>query len=415
MSINVLGLNHKTAPIDIREKVVFNREEISLTLKKLKKIKGVNEVVVLSTCNRTEIYTENDSDNEQVIHWLNNNQIGVKDYLPYTYTYSHSDAVKHLFRVASGMDSMIIGETEILGQVKDAYRLAHENKSINSSLKRLFEFAFSVAKEVRTNTEIGSNPVTFMFTSITLIKKIFSSIQDLKVLLVGSGDMINLAIKYLQSNKINQITLTSRNVEKGKEVADENNCKFSRLQDVGNIISDYDIIITSTASSLPIIGKGMIESSLRKRVNQPIAIIDLGVPRDVESEIKEIDGVYLYTIDDLGKVIENNFKIRQQALTQAEKIISYKIIEFKHWLANRKSDEFVKSYREYVDDITDGAVIKTKNMINDGENIDKALLYLANSLKNKLTHETTSKLKEIFPLLDESASLRIKEILKKDK
>ena len=295
MSINVLGLNHKTAPIDIREKVVFNREEISLTLGKLKKIKGVNEVVVLSTCNRTEIYTENDSDNEQVIHWLNNNQIGVKDYLPYTYTYSQNDAVKHLFRVASGMDSMVIGETEILGQVKDAYKLANENKSINSSLKRLFEFAFSVAKEVRTNTEIGSNPVTFMFTSITLIKKIFTSVEDQKALLVGSGEMINLAIKYFQSNKINQITLTSRNIEKGKEVADENNCKFSRLQDVGNIISDYDIIITSTASSLPIIGKGMIESSLKKRTNQPIVIIDLGVPRDVESEIK----VQLFLIESL--------------------------------------------------------------------------------------------------------------------
>lgn len=415
MSINVLGLNHKTAPINIREKVVFNRDEISSTLKKLKKIEGINEVVVLSTCNRTEIYTENDNANEKVIHWLNSNEIGAQNYLPYTYTYTQNDAIEHLFRVASGMDSMVIGETEILGQVKDAYKLANESKSINSSLKRLFEFAFSVAKEVRTNTEIGSSPITFMFTSITLIKKIFTSIQDLKALLIGSGDMINLAVKYLQSNKINQITLTSRNIEKGKEFADENNCKFSRLQDIGNIISDYDVIITSTSSSLPIIGKGMIESSLKKRMNQPVVLIDLGVPRDVESEIKEIDGVYLYTIDDLGKVIENNYKIRQQAFTQAEKIIGYKIIEFRHWLANRKSDALVKSYREYVDDITDGIIIKTRNMINNGEDVNEALAYLANSLKNKLTHETTSKLKEIFPLLDESTDLRIKEIFKKDK
>ena len=384
-------------------------------LKKLKKIEGINEVVVLSTCNRTEIYTENDNANEKVIHWLNNNEIGAQNYLPYTYTYTQNDAIEHLFRVASGMDSMVIGETEILGQVKDAYKLANENKSINSSLKRLFEFAFSVAKEVRTNTEIGSSPITFMFTSITLIKKIFTSIQDLKALLIGSGDMINLAVKYLQSNKINQITLTSRNIEKGKEFADENNCKFGRLQDIGNIISDYDVIITSTSSSLPIIGKGMIESSLKKRMNQPVVLIDLGVPRDVESEIKEIDGVYLYTIDDLGKVIENNYKIRQQAFTQAEKIIGYKIIEFRHWLANRKSDALVKSYREYVDDITDGIIIKTRNMINNGEDVNEALAYLANSLKNKLTHETTSKLKEIFPLLDESTDLRIKEIFKKDK
>ena len=413
MSINILGLNHKTAPINIREKVVFNREEVPLTLKRLKNIEGVNEVVLLSTCNRTEIYTENDSDNEKVISWFNSNQTSVKDYLPYTYTYSNEDAIKHLFHVASGMDSMVIGETEILGQVKDAYKLANENKSINSSLKRLFEFAFSVAKEVRTNTEIGSNPITFMFTSITLIKKIFTSIQELKALVIGSGDMISLAIKYLQSNKINQITLTSRNSEKGKDLADENNCRFNRLQDIGSIIADHDIIITSTSSSLPIIGKGMIESSLKKRANRPIAIIDLGVPRDVESEIKEIDGIFLYTIDDLGKVIENNYKIRRQALTQAEKIIGYKIIEFKNWLTNKKSDVLIKSYREYVDDITDGAVIKTKKMIDNGEDVNEALLYLAGTLKNKLTHETTSKLKEIFPFLDESQALKIRETFKK--
>ena len=413
MSINILGLNHKTAPINIREKVVFNREEVPLTLKRLKNIEGVNEVVLLSTCNRTEIYTENDSDNEKVISWFNSNQTSVKDYLPYTYTYSNEDAIKHLFHVASGMDSMVIGETEILGQVKDAYKLANENKSINSSLKRLFEFAFSVAKEVRTNTEIGSNPITFMFTSITLIKKIFTSIQELKALVIGSGDMISLAIKYLQSNKINQITLTSRNSEKGKDLADENNCRFNRLQDIGSVIADHDIIITSTSSSLPIIGKGMIESSLRKRANHPIVIIDLGVPRDVESEIKEIDGIYLYTIDDLGKVIENNYKIRRQALTQAEKIIGYKIIEFKNWLTNKKSDVLIKSYREYVDDITDGAVIKTKKMIDNGEDVNEALLYLAGTLKNKLTHETTSKLKEIFPFLDESQALKIRETFKK--
>ncbi len=415
MSINILGLNHKTAPINIREKVVFNREEVPLTLKRLKNIEGVNEVVLLSTCNRTEIYTENDSDNEKVISWFNSNQTSVKDYLPYTYTYSNEDAIKHLFHVASGMDSMVIGETEILGQVKDAYKLANENKSINSSLKRLFEFAFSVAKEVRTNTEIGSNPITFMFTSITLIKKIFTSIQELKALVIGSGDMISLAIKYLQSNKINQITLTSRNSEKGKDLADENNCRFNRLQDIGSVIADHDIIITSTSSSLPIIGKGMIESSLRKRANHPIVIIDLGVPRDVESEIKEIDGIFLYTIDDLGKVIENNYKIRRQALTQAEKIIGYKIIEFKNWLTNKKSDVLIKSYREYVDDITDGAVIKTKKMIDNGEDVNEALLYLAGTLKNKLTHETTSKLKEIFPFLDESQALKIRETFKKSK
>jgi len=414
MSINVIGLNHKTASIKIREKLIFNSENIPLALKKIRKIDGVNEALILSTCNRTEIYTENSVDNKKVLDWLNKQDV-IKDCLPYTYNYADEKAVSHLFHVASGMDSMVIGEVEILGQVKEAYKLANKSKSINSGLKRLFELAFSVAKNIRTNTDIGSNPISFMFTSITLIKKIFKSIEDKKSLLIGSGEMINLAIKYLQSNKINQITLSTRNREKGEKMAQENNCRFARLQDLSQVMLDNDIIITSTSSSLPIIGKGTIESSIKNKNNRPIVIIDLGVPRDVESEIAELDGVYLYTIDDLGKVIENNYKIRQQAFVQAEKIINYKIIEFKNWLILNKSNTLVKSYREYVDDITDGTIIKAKKMSENGVHIDEILKYVAESLKNKLTHETTSKLKEITPLLDESASKRIKDIFKKDK
>tara|TARA_B100001175_G_scaffold46236_2_gene35492 strand:- start:11019 stop:12266 length:1248 start_codon:yes stop_codon:yes gene_type:complete len=413
MPINVLGVNHKSAPIDVREKLAFDKNSIPKALSDLKKIDGVNEVVLISTCNRTEIYTENNSDNSKILHWLNSNQNQTKDCGPYTYSYYNDEAIKHLFSVTSGVDSMVVGENEILGQVKDAFRIANQNQCIKSSLKRLFEFSFSVAKQVRTNTDIGSNPVSFMFTSITLIKKIFDDISLKRALVVGSGHMIQLAIKYLQSNNVRDITLANRNTEKGKKIAKDNECNYSKLQYLPNLISMNDIIITCTSSTIPIIGKGMMESSITNNNSKPMVIIDLGVPRDVEPEITTLDNVYLYSIDDLGKVIENNFKIRKQALVEAEKIIDYKINEFRVWLDQNHSDNLIKSYRGYIDDITDGVVIKSKKMLEAGEDIDMVISFLSESLKNKLTHETTAKLKEILPLIDKPTALKVQNIFKK--
>ena len=413
MAINVLGVNHKSAPINIREKLVFDKDSIPRALTEIKKIEGVNEVVLISTCNRTEIYTESNSDNTEIIKWLNSNQDVEKDCEPFTYSYHEEQAVKHLFNVTSGVDSMVIGENEILGQVKEAYKLADQHQCLASSLKRLFEFSFSVAKEVRTTTDIGSNPVSFMFTAITLIKKIFDDISSKRALVVGSGYMIKLAIKYLHANNVRNITLTNRNYEKGSKIAKDNQCNYSRLQYLPNIISSHDIIISSTSSSIPIIGKGMMESCINNTNSKPYVIIDLGVPRDAEPEINELDNVYLYSVDDLGKVIENNYKIRNKAIVEAEKIIEFKLKEFKNWLTRSQSENIVKNYRGYVDDITDGTVIKAKKLIKDGENIDEVLSYLAESLKNKLTHETTSKLREILTLIDDDAALKIKNIFKK--
>ena len=413
MTINVLGVNHKSAPIDVREKLVFDKNSIPRALDDIKNIEGVNEVVLISTCNRTEIYTENDSDNSKIIKWLNSHQDVTQDCEPFMYSYYEEKAIKHLFSVASGVDSMVIGENEILGQVKDAFRIADQNNCIKSSLKKLFEFSFSVAKQVRTKTDIGSNPVSFMFTSITLIKKIFDNISSKKALVVGSGYMIQLAIKYLQSNNVRNITLTNRNSEKGSRIAKDNGCNYSKLQYLPNIIAAHDIIISCTSSTIPIIGKGMMESSINNINAKPFVIIDLGVPRDVEPEISDLENVYLYSIDDLGKVIKNNYKIREQAVAEAEKIIEYKIKDFKIWLDENHSDNLVKLYRGYVDDITNGAIIKAKKMVHSGESLDDVISYLAESLKNKLTHETTSKLKEILPLLDEPTALKIQNIFKK--
>ena len=412
MAINILGINHKSAPIDIREKLMFDKNSLPLALNDIKKIDGVNGVIVLSTCNRTEIYTENDFDNTKIMQWFANQNM-VENFELFTYNHYQDEAIKHLLNVTSGIDSMVIGENEILGQVKQAFKIADKNKVLSSPLKRLFEFSFSVAKQVRTDTDIGSNPVTFMFTAMTLIKKIFDKITDKKATIIGSGHMSQLAIKYLQDQDVRNITLTNHNYEKGKEIANDNNCNYSKIQYLGNLISSSDIIITSTSSTTPIIGKGLMESCIKNSPNLPIIIIDLGVPRDVEPEIYDLDNIYLYTIDDLGKVISNNYKIREQAINEAKKIIDYKILEFKKWIDQNHSNNLIRTYRGYVDNITDGSVIKARKMIESGENVNEVLTYLAESLKNKLTHETTSKMKEILPLLDESAAAKVKDIFKK--
>jgi glutamyl-tRNA reductase len=413
MTISVIGLNHKSASLDVREKYSFASDACSLLLRRIKKMPEIKEVLVISTCNRTEIYADSESGSRNIQDWLT----AEKEYQTFTdhmYVYQEEDAIRHLFKVVSGLDSMVVGESEVLGQVKTSYKIALENKTIDSKLKRLFEYSFSVAKNVRTNTDIGGNAISFMYTSILLIKKIFSNIEEKKCLLIGAGEMTQLALKYLKSNNVNDITICNRKEEKGKKLALENNCRYSHLNNLSNVIHEYDMIITSTSSSLPLIGKGNIESALDKRNNQSIVLIDLGVPRDIESQIKNLDNVYLYTIDDLGEIIEKNYKIREKSIEQAEEIIKFKIIEYKNWLSENNSSEVIKNYREYVDDIAKGIVIKAKRMSKNGDDVDSIIDYISESLKKKLAHETTIKLKELYPHLDEDKVQRLNDLFKEN-
>ena len=413
MTISVIGLNHKSANIDIREKFSFTADSASLLLRRIKKVRDIQEVIVVSTCNRTEIYCESANGSDDIKNWL----LSEKDYKSFAkhlYIHQEEDAIEHLFKVVAGLDSMVIGESEVLGQVKTAYKIALDNKSIDGKLKRLFEYSFSVAKNVRTNTDIGGNAISFMYTSILLIKKIFSTVEEKKCLLIGAGEMTELALKYLKSNNVNDITICNRKEEKGKKLALENSCRYSNLNNLSTIIHNYDVIITSTSSSLPLIGKGNIENALIKRNNDSIVIIDLGVPRDVESQIKTLNNVYLYTIDDLGQIIEKNYKIREKSIKDAEEIIKFKIVEYKNWLSENNSTEIIKNYREYVDDITNGIVIKAKRMAKNSEDINQIIDYVSETLKNKLAHETTIKLKELYPNLDEDKIEKLNKLFKEN-
>lgn len=413
MTISVIGLNHKSANIDIRGKFSFTADSASLLLRRIKKVRDIHEVIVVSTCNRTEIYCESTNGADDIKNWL----LAEKEYKSFAkhlYIHQEEDAIEHLFKVVAGLDSMVIGESEVLGQVKTAYKTALENKSIEGKLKRLFEYSFSVAKNVRTNTDIGGNAISFMYTSILLIKKIFSTVEEKKCLLIGAGEMTELALKYLKSNNVNEITICNRKEEKGKKLAIENDCRYSNLNNLSTIIHEYDVIITSTSSSLPLIGKGNIENALMKRNNDSIVIIDLGVPRDVESQIKNLENVYLYTIDDLGQIIEKNYKIREKSIKDAEEIIRFKIVEYKNWLSENNSTEIIKNYREYVDDITSGIVIKAKRMAKNSENVDEIIDYVSETLKKKLAHETTIKLKELYPNLDEDKIEKLNKLFKEN-
>ena len=413
MTISVIGLNHKSANIDIRERFSFTADNASLLLRRIKKVRDILEVIVVSTCNRTEIYCESTNGADDIKNWLLSEK-EYKSFAKHLYIHQEEDAIEHLFKVVAGLDSMVIGESEVLGQVKTAYKIALDNKSIDGKLKRLFEYSFSVAKNVRTNTDIGGNAISFMYTSILLIKKIFSTVEEKKCLLIGAGEMTELALKYLKSNNMNDVTICNRKEEKGKKLALENSCRYSNLNNLSNIIHEYDVIITSTSSSLPLIGKGNIENALIKRNNDSIVIIDLGVPRDVESQIKNLDNVYLYTIDDLGQIIEKNYKIREKSIKDAEEIIKFKIVEYKNWLSENNSTEIIKNYREYVDDITNGIVIKAKRMAKNSEDIDQIIDYVSETLKKKLAHETTIKLKELYPHLDEDKIEKLDKLFKEN-
>ena len=413
MTISVIGLNHKSANIDIRERFSFTADNASLLLRRIKKVRDILEVIVVSTCNRTEIYCESTNGADDIKNWLLSEK-EYKSFAKHLYIHQEEDAIEHLFKVVAGLDSMVIGESEVLGQVKTAYKIALDNKSIDGKLKRLFEYSFSVAKNVRTNTDIGGNAISFMYTSILLIKKIFSTVEEKKCLLIGAGEMTELALKYLKSNNVNEITICNRKEEKGKKLATENDCRYSNLNNLSTIIHEYDVIITSTSSSLPLIGKGNIENALIKRNNSSIVIIALGVPRDVESQIKNLENVYLYTIDDLGQIIEKNYKIREKSIKDAEEIIRFKIVEYKNWLSENNSTEIIKNYREYVDDITSGIVIKAKRMAKNSENVDEIIDYVSETLKKKLAHETTIKLKELYPNLDEDKIEKLNKLFKEN-
>jgi glutamyl-tRNA reductase len=388
-----LGLNHQTAPLAVRERVVFHVERLHEALGELKR--GLaHEAAILSTCNRTELYVSGQSPDE-LTRWLAQyHRLGAEELQQYLYTLPNEQAVRHAFRVASGLDSMVIGEPQILGQMKEAARAAESAGTLGSLLHRLFQRSFAVAKEVRSTTRIGAASVSMAAAAVKLAARIYPSLKDQSVLFIGAGEMIELVATHFAAQAPARIAVANRTVERAERLAGRLNARAIELRSLAEHLHEYDIVVSCTASSLPILGKGLVERALRQRRRRPIFMVDLAVPRDIEPEAGELDDVFLYTIDDLAEIVSANLDARRSALEQAEAIIDVQVGRFMHWMQLREGAPLIRALREEADAARREELERALKALARGEDPAGVVEALSRALTNKLMHRPTQALTE---------------------
>jgi len=396
MALLALGLNHHTAPVDIREKAAIGNEVLGDALLALNNITAVNEAAIVSTCNRTEIYCGmREQDSAPVVNWIHDHlSLQQQSVKPYLFEHANENVVRHLMRVCSGLDSMVLGEPQILGQMKQAFRDANAIGTVGTELSPLFETAFSVAKRVRTDTAIGHSPVSVAFAAVDLARQIFADLGSKKALLIGAGDTVQLAARHLKRAGIGQINIANRTVQRAAVLAQEVDGRALSLGEIPENLPEADIIISSTGSPLPILGKGAVEKAQKIRRFRPMLIVDIAVPRDVEAEVGKLDSVFLYTVDDLQSVIEENRQSRQAAAEEAETIISEQVLNFMRRMQALGASDTIRDYRESVDQIRNSALEKALKQLQTGQSAEEVVQHLAHTLGNKLMHGPTSNLRK---------------------
>ncbi|WP_311749918.1 glutamyl-tRNA reductase [Proteus penneri] len=398
MTLLALGINHKTAPVALREKVSFSPDTMGDALNNLLQQPAVRGGVVLSTCNRTELYLsmeDKENSHEQLIRWLcQYHQIEPNELKNSVYWHQDNQAVSHLMRVASGLDSLVLGEPQILGQVKKAFADSQNYDSLSSELERLFQKSFSVAKRVRTETQIGANAVSVAFAACTLARQIFESLSSLTILLVGAGETIELVARHLREHQVKKIIIANRTKERAQRLANEVDADVITLSEIDECLSQADIVISSTASPLPIIGKGMVERALKKRRNQPMLLVDIAVPRDIEQDVEKLDNVYLYSVDDLEAIIQHNREQRQAAAIQAEHIVQQESGQFMDWLRAQGAVGAIREYRDSAEMLRAEMTEKAITLIQNGADAEKVIQQLSHQLMNRLIHTPTKSLQQ---------------------
>ena len=393
MSLYALGLNHQTAPLAVRERVVFHVERLTEALAELKQ-KLAREAAILSTCNRTELYVAGEEP-AAVAQWLARYHSFEPDGLrPYLYTLPSEQAVRHAFRVASGLDSMVLGEPQILGQMKEAVRTAESAGTLGTVLHKLFQRSFAVAKEVRSTTQIGAASVSMAAAAVKLAARIFPSLREQSVLLIGAGEMIELCATHFAAQAPARITVANRTLERAEKLAHRFNGSAMELKLLPDHLHEYDIVVSSTASSLPILGKGLVERALRARRRRPIFMVDLAVPRDIEPEAGELDDVFLYAVDDLAQIVSANVDARRSAVAQADVIIETQVSQFMHWMTSRESVPLIRTLRGRADELRREELERAQKMLARGDDPAKVLEALSQGLVNKLMHPPTQALNE---------------------
>jgi glutamyl-tRNA reductase len=394
MPLYALGLNHTTAPVAVRERVAFHLDTLGTALRDLIGQPQVKEAAILSTCNRTEVYF-NGGAAEPVVDWLESfHRVPRASLSPHVYTFPQERAVAHAFRVASGLDSMVLGEPQILGQMKQAVKSAEAAGSLGLVLNRLFQRTFAVAKDVRTHTEIGSASISMAAAAVKLAERIFPSIAEQRVLLIGAGEMIDLCATHFAGRTPKSITVANRTLERGAELASRVHADAITLNELPERLALFDIIVTSTASSLPILGKGMLERAIKTRRHAPFFIVDLAVPRDVEPEAAELDDVFLYGVDDLANIVKDNLQIRVEAISEAEAMIAAHAESFLHWLEGRAIVPTITALHGHHDALRAAELERAKRLLANGAAADRVLDQLARALTNKFLHGPTQALNQ---------------------
>lgn len=374
--------------MEIREKVAFPPERLPEALRELVRLPAVNEAAIVSTCNRTELYCGVEAlEQERLLRWLAGyHRLPAEVLAPNVYVHPEQSAVRHILRVASGLDSMVLGEPQILGQIKDAYRAATEAGTLGRVLGRLFQHTFAVAKQVRTDTAIGSSPVSVAFAAVRLAQQIFGDLARQTALLIGAGETIELVARHLVEQRIGRIIVANRTVERAAHLAEAVDGYAIALKEIPTHLADADIVISSTASPLPILGKGAVERAIRERRHRPMFMVDIAVPRDIEPEVAELDDVYLYTVDDLRDVIEEGLASRREAARQAEEIIDVQARRFMDWVRALEAVGSIRTLREQADAVREEVLEKALRRLAAGRDPAETARWLAHTLTNKLLH-----------------------------
>lgn len=392
MSLLAFGINHKTAPVDIREKVAFDPQRLPDALRELVSRDSVNEAAILSTCNRTELYCETDNSDEieDVLSWFcEYHSLDLEEVRPYIYAHPDSSAVQQIMRVASGLDSLILGEPQILGQMKDAFSAANEAGTVGSLLNKLFQQTFTVAKKVRTDTAIGSSPVSVAFAAVSLAKQFFSGMDKHTALLIGAGDTTELVARHLKETGIGRLIIANRTVEKARQLATELGGFAIGLNEIPQHLAEADLVISSTASQEPIVTREMAAAAMKSRKHKPILMVDIAVPRDIEASIIELEDIYLYTVDNLTSIIQEGMRSRQAAAEQAEEMIESQVVHFMGWMRSLEAVKLIRDYRQNAEQQRDEQLNKALSQLNNGKPAEDVIKELAHGLTNKLIHKPT--------------------------
>jgi glutamyl-tRNA reductase len=394
MAVTILGLNHRTAPVALREKVAFTEDRLVAALRALRQEQGVAEVLILSTCNRTEVYWAGSASGNELSEWLVRHHDVSLDLTSNLYVHQEQQAVEHAFNVASGLDSMVLGETQILGQLKDAYRVAQESGSTGPHLNKLFQAAFATAKRIRSQTLIGANSVSLASATVSLARRVYADLSQHSALMIGAGDMIALTARHFATAGVKRMVIANRTLSRAQTLAEELKGHAVDLQNLDQELAEADIIISCTASPTPLITKTAAAAALRARRRRPIFMVDLAVPRDIEPEVAELEDIYLFSIDDLQQLVEEHRQQREVAAGGARRLIGEEVARFLGEIRAKEAGPAIRALRQQAEAVRQQTLESAQRMLIAGKSPEEALEYLANTLTKRLLHAPTQALRQ---------------------